>query len=292
MKKSFIPLAFAVLWFMFQTAAVGAASIGIVTGVSGDATVRRDPTPQPQKVKFKDDLFWLDTFNTGTNSRLRALIQQKSVITMKEHSQLQLREEAATPAQPKKKSIVNLLAGSVRAVVDKDVLKETDFEVRTNLAIAAIRGSDLIGDRQSDEEVNFYTGRRASATVIHSNPAVGSRELGELQRARVLSNAIEIFGITESAYRTLSGGLGPRGAQSDPHKQARIGDRLMRDASFEATKAAGLRFAFGAGGTTGGGAADRDSGSYTTTSLGGCTVCGGSAEPPPPPRQKISPPVH
>ena len=106
MKKSFIPLAFAVLWFMFQTAAVGAASIGIVTGVSGDATVRRDPTPQPQKVKFKDDLFWLDTFNTGTNSRLRALIQQKSVITMKEHSQLQLREEAATPAQPKKKSIV------------------------------------------------------------------------------------------------------------------------------------------------------------------------------------------
>ena len=281
MKKSFIPLAFAVLWFMFQTAAVGAASIGIVTGVSGDATVRRDPTPQPQKVKFKDDLFWLDTFNTGTNSRLRALIQQKSVITMKEHSQLQLREEAPTPVQPKKKSVVNLLAGSVRAVVDKDSLKETDFEVRTNLAVAAIRGSDLIGDKQSDDEVSFYTGRGASATVIHSNPAVGSRDLGELQRARVLSNAIEIFGITESEYRALSGALAPRGAQTNPHRQARIGDKLMGQASFEATKSLGLSALFGAGGTT-----TVDSG-YTTTTSGGCTVC-----EIPPSEKHISPPIH
>ncbi|MBI2361402.1 MAG: FecR domain-containing protein [Deltaproteobacteria bacterium] len=292
MKKSFTSLSFAVLWFVFQIAAAGAAGIGIVTGVSGEATVRRDPTPQSQKVKFKDDLFWLDTLNTGAGSRLRALIQQKSVITMKEHSQLQLREEAGTAAQPKKKSIVNLLAGSIRTVVDRDMLKETDFEVRTNLAVAAIRGSDLIGDKQSDDEVNFYTGRRASATLFHSDPAVGGRDLGELQRARVFRDRIEISDISESEYRRLSRALGPRGAQSDLHRQARIGDSLMLQASFEAVKTIGLGGVFGAGRTTTpDGAVDGRGGGYTiTNSGGGCTVCGGSEEPPP--QKQISPPVH
>ena len=121
------------------------AGIGVVTGVQGEATVRHEAKPQPQAVKFKDEVFWLDTLNTGSKSGLRLLVMDKSVITLKEQSQLQLREEAATPSQPKKKSVINLVSGAARAVVEKDALKDTDYEIRTSRAVAGIRGSDVVG---------------------------------------------------------------------------------------------------------------------------------------------------
>src|SRR5436190_14466428 len=121
------------------------AAVGVVTTVRGEATVQHEATPRAQAVRSKDELFWLDTFNTGAQSGLRLLVLDKSVITLKELSQLQLREENATAAQPKKKNIVNLVSGAARTVVEKDALKDTDYEIRTSRAIAGIRGSDLIG---------------------------------------------------------------------------------------------------------------------------------------------------
>ena len=116
------------LWIFSPVLPARAAGIGLVAGIRGEATVLRGPAPQPQRLKFKDDLFWQDTLSTGVDSRLRLLILQKSVITMKELSQLQLREELATPTQPKKKSVVDLVSGAVRVVVEKDALKDSDYE--------------------------------------------------------------------------------------------------------------------------------------------------------------------
>jgi hypothetical protein len=139
-----IMLSFACLLVLFQSVPRPEAGVGVVTGVRGQATVRRDAVPQPQTLKFKDELFWLDTLNTGEDSRLRIFILEQSVINMKENTQLQLREEAVSPTQPKKKSIINLLSGSVRVVVEKEALKDTDYEIRTGRAVAAIRGSSVI----------------------------------------------------------------------------------------------------------------------------------------------------
>jgi hypothetical protein len=142
MKKALLVLSLAALVALSSSATAG---IGVVTGVRGDATVRHEAKPQAQTVKFRDELFWLDTLNTGPQSGLRLLVLEKSVITLREHSQLQLREEAATPSQPKKKNVINLVAGAARAVVEKDALKDTDYEIRTSRAIAGIRGSDVVG---------------------------------------------------------------------------------------------------------------------------------------------------
>ena len=170
MKKTVLVLFLAGLGALCQSLPRAKAGIGVVTGIRGEATVRRDPAPQPQAgkawwqwllmyeatvrrdpapqpqaLKFKDELFWLDTLSTGADSRLRLFILEQSVITMKEHSQLQLREEAPTATQPKRKNVINLLSGAARAVVEKDALKDTDYEIRTARAIAGIRGSDVIG---------------------------------------------------------------------------------------------------------------------------------------------------
>jgi hypothetical protein len=207
MKRIVTALSIVGLWASsFGT--VHAAGIGVVAGIRGEATVRRDRAPQAQQLKFKDDLFWQDTLSTGTDASLRLLIQQKNVVTMKELTQLQLREELVGPNQAKKKSVVDLLSGTVRVVVDKDALKDSDYEVRTNMAVAAIRGSDVVGQTGKDR-VKFCVGPESSATAIHRDPAVGRRELHNLQCADVSPDEIDITTITLDGYLILNGTTSP-----------------------------------------------------------------------------------
>lgn len=201
------------LWMLGVLSPAQGAGIGVVAGLRGDATVRREQVAQAQRLKFKDDLFWQDTLSTGTDAQLRLLILQKSVITMKELTQLQLREELASPNQPKKKSVVELVSGAVRVAVDKDVLKDNDYEVRTNMAVAAIRGSDLYGRKIGDDRVEYCTGPESSVTTIHRDPAVGRRELRNLQCAAVSPGGIDVRDITIDFYRTLTS-IGPSGSQN------------------------------------------------------------------------------
>ncbi len=215
MKKFITVFSVSVLWTLCVAVAAQAAGIGLVTGVRGQATVRHESGAQAQTLKFKDDLFWQDTLSTGTDAQLRLLIMQKSVITMKELTQLQLREDLVSPNQPKKKSVVDLVSGAVRVVVDKEALKEGDYEVRTNMAVAAIRGSDLYGQTGTDR-VEFCAGPGSSVTAIHNNPGIGRRELQNLQCASVTPNAIDVRNITLNEYRTLSN-LGPTGSQTTGH---------------------------------------------------------------------------
>jgi hypothetical protein len=203
------------LWGVLGAVPAQSAGIGLVTGVRGQATVRHERGAQEQALKFKDDLFWQDTLSTGTDAQLRLLIMQKSVITMKELTQLQLREDLVSPNQPKKKSVVDLVSGAVRVVVDKESLKDGDYEVRTNMAVAAIRGSDLYGQTGADR-VEFCAGPGSSVTAIHNNPGIGRRELQNLQCASVTPNAIDVRNITLNEYRTLSN-IGPTGSQTTGH---------------------------------------------------------------------------
>ena len=208
MKKFLITLAIVALSTFCLTVMANAAGIGVVAGIRGQATVRRDRAPQAQQLKFKDDLFWQDTLSTGQDAQLRLLIMQKSVVTMKELTQLQLREDLVSSNQAKKKSVVDLVSGTVRVVVDKDALKDSDYEVRTNMAVAAIRGSDVVGQTGKDR-VKFCVGPESSATAIHRDPAIGRRELHNLQCADVFPDQINITNITLDGYNTLTGTTSP-----------------------------------------------------------------------------------
>jgi FecR protein len=217
------------VWTFSGVVAAHAAGIGLVAGIRGEATVRHERDTKAQQLKFKDDLFWQDTLSTGTDANLRLLIQQKNVITMKELTQLQLREDLVGPNQAKKKSVVDLVAGTVRVVVDKEALKDSDYEVRTNMAVAAIRGSDVVGQTGKDR-VKFCVGPESSATAVHRDPKVGRKELRNLQCADVSQEEIDVTNISLDAYRLLggipsgspsSGGSPPPpgGGPKDPNKR-------------------------------------------------------------------------
>ena len=217
MNKLIAALWLSGLWIFSAAEPAGAAGIGLVPGVRGDANVRREHAAQAQKLKFKDDLFWQDTLSTGTDSQLRLLIQQKSVITMKELTQLQLREDLVAGNQNKKKSVVDLVSGAVRVVVDKEAAKEGNYEVRTNMAVAAIRGSDLY-TQAGASHVEFCSGPGSSVTATHNNPGVGSRDLHNLQCASVFPDRIEVVDISFNEYLLRTGGAGPSGQQGNSEK--------------------------------------------------------------------------
>ncbi len=213
MHKILKALPFLILAILILAPLGYAQGVGIVSGIRGDATVRHERAAQTQHLKFKDDVFWQDVLTTGADAQLRLLIQQKSVVTMKELTQLQLREDAL--AGDKKKSVLDLQSGAVRVVVDKDMLKSGGYEVRTSHAVAAIRGSDLYGSANK-EKTEFCTGPGSSVTAIHQNPAVGQKELNNLECATVLPERIDVRSISLSDYRSLTE-IGPRGSQNSDH---------------------------------------------------------------------------
>jgi FecR protein len=213
--KTWKALPFAV-FLLIGAAHAQTQNVGVVSGIRGDATVRHERAGQAQPLKFKDNVFWLDTLSTGSDAQLRLLIMQKSVVTMKELTQLQLREDVIGSDQTKKKSVVDLTSGAVRVVVDKDMLKSGGgYEVRTNMAVAAIRGSDLYGTADKDK-TEFCAGPGSSVTAIHQNPAVGQKELNNLQCASILPDRMDIRTISLNDYRLLTD-IGPRGGQNGDH---------------------------------------------------------------------------
>lgn len=213
-NKIWKALPFLSILILIGTAHAQTQGVGIVSGIRGDATVRHERAPQTQALKFKDSVFWLDTLSTGADAQLRLLIMQKSVVTMKELTQLQLREDVIAGDQTKKKSVVDLTSGAVRVVVDKDMLKSGGgYEVRTNMAVAAIRGSDLYGTADKDK-TEFCAGPGSSVTAIHQNPAVGEKELNNLQCASILPDRIDVRTISLNDYRLLTE---IRGSQNGDH---------------------------------------------------------------------------
>jgi hypothetical protein len=87
--------------------------------------------------------------------------------------------------------------------------------VKTNHAVAAIRGSDLYSSADK-EKTEFCTGPGSSVTAIHQNPAVGQKELNNLECASILPDRIDVRRITLNDYRLLTE-IGPRGSQNSDH---------------------------------------------------------------------------
>src|SRR6266404_8068517 len=83
----------ALILVLLPTVAVAQPSQGVVTMLSGQATLtRRAPVP-PQPLRFKDDLFEYDRVNTGERSLVRVLLDGKALVTVRELSVFTVAEE-------------------------------------------------------------------------------------------------------------------------------------------------------------------------------------------------------
>jgi hypothetical protein len=222
MKKPLLIIPLTGLWIIYLILPLAAENngipIGSVIGLSGGkATVERDGVEK--ELSFKDPLFPGDKVRTDPNVRLRILIQGSNVLTLKELTEVHLRMDAATPAQPKNKFTVKFLSGSGRFVVDKGKLQQNQYDVEGGNAVAAIKGSDLI-TQIGPTGATFFTGPGATATVFHRGPLAEPRDLGELQKASISAGVITDTPIVEPVYRELAGTIATSGAQNPNHRGA------------------------------------------------------------------------
>ncbi len=114
--------------------------VGIVTTLSGSATVARPTVPQPLPLKFKDDVFEKDRISTAEKSLVRVLLGGKAIVTVRELSVLTITEDMG-------RAEINLQSGKIALAVAKQRMKPGEsITIRARNAVAAIRGTVVIAE--------------------------------------------------------------------------------------------------------------------------------------------------
>src|SRR5689334_7999209 len=117
-----------------------ATKAGVVTTLQGTATVARTTAPQPEPLKFKDDVYIKDQIVTGEQSIVRILLGGKAVVTIRERSALTIHESPMT-------STIEISSGRVALAVAKDRMKPGEsVQMKTPNAIAGVRGTVVIAE--------------------------------------------------------------------------------------------------------------------------------------------------
>jgi len=121
-----------------QTGGDSSRNVGIVTTLTGNATVARVSLANPQPLRFKDDVFLRDRISTAEQSVVRVLLGGKALVTVRELSTLTVTEATG-------RSVVDLSSGKIAMGVLRQRMRPGEvIEIRTPNAIAAIRGTVLV----------------------------------------------------------------------------------------------------------------------------------------------------
>ncbi len=129
--------------------------VGVVTTIEGLATVARVALPEPQLLKFKDDLFLRDRITTGERSLVRVLLGGKATVTARERSVLTITEVPGV-------ATINLGAGRIAVAVAKGLMKPGEvIEIKTPNAVTAIRGTVVIAEVSPVPD-----GHRSTVTIL------------------------------------------------------------------------------------------------------------------------------
>lgn len=172
-------------------------AVGVVTTLSGHATVARVGLTEPASMRFRDPVFTRDRISTGEKSIVRVLLGGKAVVTARELSVLTINEEPL-------RSTVILGSGKVGASVLKDRMKSGEtIEFRTPNAVAVVRGTVLVVE-VTEGPVPASGGPAPVTTtvsVIHGAVDVFALKGGTMTPVRVGSQ--ESVRVTEGRLGTL-----------------------------------------------------------------------------------------
>jgi hypothetical protein len=137
-------------------------SIGQVASLQGQATVQRAGSVQSMSLSVHSPVYRDDTIQTLEASKIKLLLIDGTELTLGEHSAMTLSKLVYAPQQNTHQGVVSMTRGFFRAVARK-VLPQTTFEVRTGTAVAAVRGTQWLGEVTPDA---------TAIVVLHGEVAV------------------------------------------------------------------------------------------------------------------------
>lgn len=143
--------------------AESSTNVGVVTTLTGQATVARASLSQPLPLRFKDDVFVQDRISTAERSIVRVLLGGKALVTVRELSVLTVTEELG-------RSTVDLGSGKIAVGVARQRMRPGEIlEIRTPNIVAAVRGTVLVVEiiRASADSQRGPTPPTTNVHVIH-----------------------------------------------------------------------------------------------------------------------------
>lgn len=165
-----------------------AQGAGVVTTLSGHASVARTALPAPAALKFKDSVFVRDRISTAENSLLRVLLAGKALVTVRELSVFTVTEEA-------ERSAVDLDSGKIAfGLIPQRLRAGESYEIRTPNAVAAVRGTVVVA-----EVVRRSSQAGQAAPAVHTELSVLSGFIDVLLRLVPGTPAVRL-----NAMQTLS----------------------------------------------------------------------------------------
>ena len=186
--------------------------LGVISTISGQATISRTSVPQPVPLQFKDSVFDRDRISTAENSTVRVLMGGKALVTVRELSILTITEQLS-------RSTVDLQSGKIAlGVVQQRMRPGESIEVKTHNAVAAVRGTVIVVEivRASAQATGGSTGLttnvhvlRGSAVVTPINvPGSSPITVGQLQTYSQIGNVLgSIRPLTAAAVTQLLSNL-------------------------------------------------------------------------------------
>ena len=158
-------VAFAVVLAAAGALAASPAPAGTVTFLAGDAT-RAPSGGKPEKLAVGKPVFKGDVLETQRRTRLEVKLADDSVLRLGPTSKAEVQDATFGKSVEDRKVSAKLLVGKVWANVAKAVGGERRFEVKTENAVAGVRGTTFRVDAATDRSVvvKVYSGTVAVAS--------------------------------------------------------------------------------------------------------------------------------
>jgi hypothetical protein len=143
--------------------AAGPAPAGSITFLAGEATRAQGGAKEP--LKEGSAIFQGDVIETATRTRVELKLSDASVLRLGPLSRVELDAAAFGSSADSRKVSAKLRVGNVWASVTKALGGEARFEVRTENAVAGVRGTTFRVDASTDKSVvvKVYSGTVAVA---------------------------------------------------------------------------------------------------------------------------------
>jgi FecR protein len=124
-------------------------STGQVTALEGKVTVLRQGKFTPEPLTLQKPVFQEDIIETDRASKVRITLVDATVISLGEQSRLELKQFSHDASQQTRSGRLAIAWGFFRAIL-KEMTSSSTVEVITPTAVAAIRGTDLMGEVTAD----------------------------------------------------------------------------------------------------------------------------------------------
>ena len=158
-------------------------------------------TRNEQPTKAKDELDWNDLLKTAASGRLRAGLDDGSILSVGSNSELRVLQHDAASQQ----TSLEMNAGRLRSKVVKITQPNGKFEVHTPNAVIGVIGTDFYVEYSGNKnKVICYTG------VVTVTP------LGGAHAANNPSNASNAVTLTAGQMVEITSEIPPGGYQSQP----------------------------------------------------------------------------